>query len=168
MGTVPTDDDAVLDDDEYTDDAIANLDRAMSDIARGVNKLCALGIPQKLAREVVASRISLRWQHGFMKDQIPTFRRMLDDPDQRKKRGSSSEARSSQAQASKVKGKARRIKETRGAKRTTKRYFSLMYDAASVAAAAKRPKQVAVARSGDAAASHGVLRSLLPEGHSLK
>lgn len=160
MGKAPTDDNELVDD-AYTDDAIAKLDRAMSDIARGINKLCALGIPQKLAREVVASRISLRWQHGFTKDQIPTFGRMSNDPDQRKIRGSSSEARSSQAQASKVKGKARRIQQTRGAKRTMKRYVSLMFDAAIVAAAAKRPKQVAVARSDDTAGSRGVLRSLV-------
>lgn len=93
--------------DEHEPEAARGLDQAMTHVARALNAFHRLGVPQDLALMLVERRAKLRWQCNI--DKVPTFSQLLEDPMDRKTRGSSSAARASQTMASKFKGKLKRI-----------------------------------------------------------
>jgi hypothetical protein len=115
--------------DEHEREAARELDQAMANIARALNTFHKLGLSQELILKLVESRAQLRWQVNIDKDGVPTLSQMLDDPTQRKLRGSSSAARASQTQASKFKLKIERIGKLTEAETTVWPYFELMYEA---------------------------------------
>lgn len=73
MDTESTDDGETFGPDENEPEATKKLDQAMTDLARALNTLHGLGVPQDLVLKLVASLTKLRWQSNIDKDGIPTL-----------------------------------------------------------------------------------------------